>query len=116
MQFTPEQRKMFPESIGVVTIQDSAVSIYNKKRLYIDASAVPWFIDDINKNDFVFMQNYGTSVHKFHIETIRIADTKDEHRTDISNIKTPKANTSLSLNDTLKCLQNSQKTGSLMMQ
>jgi hypothetical protein len=48
--------------------------------MVIDPSLVREIVDAINSNDFVFINDYNTTLHKFDIDEICIKKVKDPER------------------------------------
>lgn len=72
-KYTPEQKKMFPEYVWVIYRK-------NKPDMVIDVTLVQSIVDAINSNDFIFITDYNTTLHKFDIEEISVKKVKDAER------------------------------------
>lgn len=101
-KYTPEQKKLFPEYVWVIVRKD-------KPDMVIDASVVESIIRDINKNDFLFITNYNTTLHKFDIDEICIRKVRDPERDLIMKLVNSKENidkkNALSFNQSLEWLK-----------
>lgn len=102
MEFTPEQRKLYPSHIWVIKRKW-------KTDIMIDADQVSSFVRDLNANDFVWVSMYETTVHKFEVEDISVVEVTDDIKCKIFNFvnKRKRQKTALSFNDSIEWLRNS---------
>jgi len=79
MQYTKEQRELYPEFITVIRMKDSVPII-------IDDSIRDSVLSDLNDKKTIRMDDYNRSLHQFDIDYIERVRTKDEHRMEIDKI------------------------------
>jgi len=79
MQYTKEQRELYPEFITVIRMKDSVPII-------IDDSIRDSVLSDLNDKKTIRMDDYNRSLHQFDIDYIERVRTKDEHRSIIDKI------------------------------
>jgi len=106
--YTAEQRNMFPSHIGVIERKD-------KPYMLVDSSSVKSLIQDLNSNDFAWIDQYNTTLHKFEVQNIYISKVTDKERQMIEKFvydkdRNYKEKTPLSFNDCIKCLSSQNQS------
>jgi len=73
MKFNNENRKLFPTYVGLIRLK-------NKPDMVCDPDIIEKLIEKVNEKWFVFLKDYGRTLHSFDIDEILIKRTKDEDR------------------------------------